>query len=146
MTTDTNNRITMRIHLISSPDKVFEFLSTAVGREAFWADSAKEHDGVIHFHFSNGMEHKGKIVESIPQHRYSVEYFGGSKATFELLAVAGGGTDLILTESEINEEWLADHKAGWITVLLTLKAAVDFSVDLRNSDPHRSWQNGYVDV
>ena len=31
-------------------------------------------------------------------------------------------------------------------VRLALKAAVDFSIDLRNQDPDRSWENGYVDV
>jgi hypothetical protein len=36
--------------------------------------------------------------------------------------------------------------AGWVSVLLALKAAVDFGVDLRNSDPARRWEDGYVDV
>lgn len=143
---DTDNQITMRVHLASSPEKVFEFLSTDAGRQAFWADSASEKDGIIHFRFSNGMEHRGKIIENIPQQRFSVEYFGGSTATFELLEAEDGGTDVVFTESEIPGEWLAEHKSGWVTVLLTLKAAVDFSVDLRNSDPRRNWENGYVDV
>lgn len=35
--------------------------------------------------------------------------------------------------------------AGWVSVLLALKAAVDFSVDLRNHDPGRTWDQGYAD-
>ena len=141
-----DNHVSLRVHCTSSPEKVFEFLTTDAGRKAFWADFAVERDGVIHFQFSNGMEHHGKVIETIPHRRFSVEYFGGSKATFELEEAEGGGTDLTLTESKIPGEWAAEHKAGWVTVLLTLKAAVDFSVDLRNTDPLRNWANGYVDV
>jgi hypothetical protein len=32
-----------------------------------------------------------------------------------------------------------------VSVLLALKAAVDFSVDLRNHDAGRTWCSGYVD-
>jgi hypothetical protein len=39
-----------------------------------------------------------------------------------------------------------DNLAGWVTVLLTLKAAADFGVDLRSHDPARTWGQGYVDV
>jgi hypothetical protein len=35
--------------------------------------------------------------------------------------------------------------AGWVSVLLALKAAVDFGVDLRNHDPERTWSTGFVD-
>jgi hypothetical protein len=35
--------------------------------------------------------------------------------------------------------------AGWVSWLLAMKAAVDFSVDLRNHDPDRTWQYGYAD-
>ena len=42
--------------------------------------------------------------------------------------------------------WRHEHRAGWVSVLLALKAAVDFAVDLRNRDPDRTWEDGYVDV
>ena len=35
--------------------------------------------------------------------------------------------------------------AGWVSVLLTLKAAIDFDVDIRNHDPKRTWDQGYAD-
>lgn len=31
-------------------------------------------------------------------------------------------------------------------MLLALKAAVDFAIDLRSHDPGRTWEHGYVDV
>jgi hypothetical protein len=36
--------------------------------------------------------------------------------------------------------------AGWASVLLALKAAVDFGVDLRHHDPERTWDQGYGDI
>jgi hypothetical protein len=33
-----------------------------------------------------------------------------------------------------------------VSLLLMLKAAVDYRVDLRNRDPARTWEQGYVDV
>ena len=38
-----------------------------------------------------------------------------------------------------------ENIAGWASVLLCLKAAVDHGVDLRNHDPQRAWANGYVE-
>jgi hypothetical protein len=35
--------------------------------------------------------------------------------------------------------------AGWVSVQLALKAAVDFGVDLRTHDPARSWDQGYAE-
>ena len=146
MSDHTANQVQLRVHLSSSPKKVFEFLTTDSGRSAFWAESAVEEDGLIHFRFSNGMEHVGKILDIEAPRRFSVTYFGGSVATFHLLEDGVGGTDVTLVETDIPQEWLAEHRAGWVTVLLSLKAAVDFSVDLRNQDSKRNWERGYVDA
>lgn len=146
MHNQSEDLIYLRVHLSSSAEKVYSFLATDSGRSTFWADSAIEENGIIYFHFSNGMEHRGKILESIPNHRFSVEYFGGSRATFELSEDIRGGTDVSITETSLPKESLAEHRAGWVTVLLSLKAAVDFSIDLRNPDPDKNWEKGYVDV
>ena len=42
------------------------------------------------------------------------------------------------------EEWHEVH-AGWLNVLLPLKAWIAHGVDLRNHDPGRTWAQGYVD-
>ena len=65
---------------------------------------------------------------------------------FDLVSDGEGGTDLTMTESAVPVGHYAIHVPGWIPVLLALKAAVDFSGDLRNLDEHRSWEAGYVDV
>ena len=146
MTGPRENEVRLRVHLSSPPERVYEFLATNAGRSAFWADTANERDGVVSFEFSNGMRHEGPVVASEPGRLYAVEYFGGSEARFELTADGAGGTDVTLRERRIPAEWLHEHRAGWVSVLLALKAAVDFSIDLRNQDPDRNWESGYVDV
>ena len=146
MDTKNDDQIKLRVFLSSAAEKIYTFLATDSGRRAFWAESADEVDGMIHFHFSNGMKHKGRILESIPNRRFSVEYFGGSQVTFDLAADEKGGTVVTLTETVIPEGTWVEQRAGWVSVLLTLKAAVDYAIDLRNPDPGKSWQKGYVDV
>jgi hypothetical protein len=67
-----------------------------------------------------------------------VRYYGGSVATFELAGDGAGGTDLRLTDAGVPDEDRTEVIAGWVSVLLALKAAIDIGVDLRNHDPERT--------
>jgi uncharacterized protein YndB with AHSA1/START domain len=138
--------IQWRIHLSSPPEKVFNTLVTDDGRRSFWAVEAPEEKGTIYFRFVNGMVYESRIFEKREPTLFTIEYFGGSRVQFELTGDDVGGTDLTLTETDLPEANRLIHLTGWIPVLLALKAAVDFSVDLRNHDPTRSWDHGYVDV
>ncbi len=138
--------ILLRVQLASSQNTVYRALSTAAGRALFWADSADEIDGVVHFRFSNGMTHQGKILAQEAPKYFALEYFGGSRVEFRLEPWEGGGTLLTVIETGVPEDWYAEQRAGWVTVLLTLKGALDFNIDLRNPDPEHEWMNGFVDV
>lgn len=35
---------------------------------------------------------------------------------------------------------------GWVSLLMSMKAAVDFGVDLRNHDPERAWEQGFANT
>jgi uncharacterized protein YndB with AHSA1/START domain len=137
--------IRWNLHLSSPPSTVFNFLATDAGRARWWAESAIETDGVIHFVFPNGAEWRGRILESKPPHLFRVEYYGGSRTTFELTDDSQGGTDLTLTDEGVPAEDRNEVIAGWVSVLMALKAAVNFGVDLRNHDPQRSWDQGYAE-
>jgi hypothetical protein len=39
----------------------------------------------------------------------------------------------------------AEVIAGWVSVLMALKAAADHGVDLFNHDPRRTWTGGFAD-
>lgn len=136
--------IRWRIHLKSPPSQVYAMLATDAGRASFWAESAVERDGVIAFRFPDGQVWQGRILESRPPQRFAVEYFG-SRTAFDLADDGAGGADLMLTDSGVGEVDRAEVIAGWVSVLMALKAAVDFGVDLRSHDPARTWKQGYAD-
>ena len=39
----------------------------------------------------------------------------------------------------------AEVSAGWLNVLLPMKAWLQYGIDLRNHDPERTWDDGVVD-
>ncbi|HKD74206.1 MAG TPA: SRPBCC domain-containing protein [Ktedonobacterales bacterium] len=137
--------ISWRVHLHASPEQVFSLLTTSEGRARFWAESAVDDGQKITWVWTDGMTAQTDILECVPPTRFVLKYFGGSTVTFVLNDDGSGGTDLLLTDAEVSAtDWQETH-AGWVSVLLALKAAVDHRIDLRNHDPQRTWDQGYVD-
>jgi uncharacterized protein YndB with AHSA1/START domain len=134
------------VHLASPREQVWTMIDTAEGRARFWAESAEERDGAIEFRFHAGPRWRSEIVERVPGEKLALRYFEGSLATFTLADADDGGTDVTITETGVPEDERLENFAGWVTVLLTLKAACDFGIDLRNRDPRRGWEAGFVDV
>ena len=137
--------ITWRLSLRSDPESVFELLATDRGRSLFWAESAPEIDGIIRFIFPNGFHWDAEIIEQLPPERFVVNYIDDCPAVFELGQRRTGGTILKLTNSGVPEHERSEVIAGWVSVLLALKAQADFGVDLRNHDPEKSWDQSYVE-
>lgn len=133
-----------RIHLRVPPETVYRMVATDAGRAAFWAESAVEREGVVHFRFVNGREDRSPVREARPPDRFALDYFN-TRAVFDLEDDGRGGTDLTLTNTGFRPQDRAELLAGWLNVLFPLKAAVDFGVDLRNHDPDRTWDRGYAD-
>jgi len=136
--------IKWRLHISSSPEQVFTLIASDSGRARFWAESAVEEDGNVQFKFVNGWEWRGEILKNQPPTHFSVNYFD-SKTSFDLVGDGDGGTDLTLTDEGVPSAHREEVIAGWVSVLMALKGAADFGVDLRNHDPHRSWDQGYCD-
>jgi uncharacterized protein YndB with AHSA1/START domain len=136
--------IRWRMHVPAPPERVYVALDSDAGRAGFWAESAVERGGEIHFRFSGGFTCTCRIVERDAPRVFAVDYLGGV-ARFELAPDGAGGTDLLLTHDGVTEdEWQEVH-AGWLNVLFPLKAWVVHGVDLRNHDPARAWVQGYAD-
>lgn len=55
-----------KLHFSSPPGRVYEALSTDAGHKTYWAESADETDGRIHYVFLNGVEDTGEILEREP--------------------------------------------------------------------------------
>ena len=139
---DDPSLIRWRLHLKSPPSAVYDILATDEGRARFWAESASEEAGHILFRFPNGWKWRGKILEQIPPTLFSLIYFD-SETSFELQDDGAGGTDLTLIDRDVPEKYRDEVTAGWVSVLLALKAAADFNIDLRNHDLTRTWDQGY---
>lgn len=137
--------IKCRLHLKSPSEAVYNMPATDDGRAQFWAENAQEDNGIIRSQFPNKQQWQGKIRIAEPHSRYQIEYFGGSLVTFTLSSDDKGGTDLSMIDKGVPEVDPSHVFAGWVSVLLALKAAVDFKIDLRNHDPTRTWDQGYVD-
>lgn len=136
--------IDWRIHLASPPWKVWRAWTTDAGRERFWAEASGAAEGGFDLAFVNGEALRVEVVEAQADRRLVFRYFGGSTVTVELAPDGAGGCDLRLREEGAPDP-LA-NRAGWVSVLLACKAAVDFGIDLRSRDPARSWDAGFVDA
>jgi len=79
-----------------------------------------------------------------PDREFFIMYFD-SKLEIMLDEDGSGGTYLSLVHHDISEKSFSEVNAGWVSVLLALKAAVDHGIDLRNHDHGRSWDQGFVD-
>jgi hypothetical protein len=123
---------------------VYAALATDAGRATFWAESAREVDGVITFCFTDHAPVSGRVLRSHDPTVFAVEYFG-SPVEFTLRGDGAGGTDLSLTATRVPEQDRFEVVAGWVSVLMAMKAAVDHRVDLRNHDAARSWSRGYAE-
>jgi uncharacterized protein YndB with AHSA1/START domain len=134
-----------RLHLTEPPETVYRFLSTDVGRESFWAESAKEARGSIDWQFASGEAAPGRLGEHDEPRRFGVGYPDGSQLEFELESDGRNGTDLTLTRREVPEESVADALVHSVSLLMRLKAVVDHGVDLRSHDPDRTWERGFVE-
>ena len=84
------------------------------------------------------------VLERRAPTRIVIRYFG-SETELELTSQEEGGCVLQVTcRCDDPDEWMQFYP-GWVSWLLTLKAAADFDVDLRNHSSGRAWGQGYVD-
>jgi uncharacterized protein YndB with AHSA1/START domain len=136
--------IRWKLFFRSPPSEVYRALATSEGRCRFWAETAEERDGTIVFVVPGGHRSEGRILERSPDRRFATEYFGWT-VRFDIEPAADRGTDLTMTCTNVPEHAQAEVTAGWVSVLLAMKAAVDHGIDLRNHDPGRTWWEGYAD-
>ena len=135
--------IRWRLHLRSPPEQVFRFWATDAGRSAFLSEASEQAGGEVRLRYPNGQSLTLGSIVAEPPHRFVFSYFGGSGVEVLLEPDGRGGCDLTLVETGASEP--EENRPGWVSVLLALKAACDHGVDLRNHDPARTWDEGYVD-
>ncbi|HEX8258371.1 MAG TPA: SRPBCC domain-containing protein [Allosphingosinicella sp.] len=137
--------IEWRVHVRSSPEAAYEAWTKDAGRSRFWAEESRSGPGGFELRFVNGQALAVEVVEAMPATRLVFRYFGGSTVTLAFEPDGRGGCDLYLREEGVPAEEHLENYAGWVSVLLAFKAAVDFGIDLRAHDPKRTWERRHVD-
>ena len=133
-----------KLHTASSPERVFDLWSTDAGRARFWAERSTAAADGFTLVFPDGTVEHCRLFQVEPTRLFEFTYFGSTvNLTFE--ADGAGGTDVCLINEGVPDEEFAEVHAGWVSVLLAMKAAADFGIDLRNHDGKRTWRDGYVD-
>lgn len=135
--------ICWRLGLSSPAEKVHSLLATAEGRARFWAEKAPETGGAICFEFLDGTREVSPVLRSDPPTRFELVYFG-LETRFTITPRPDGGCDLEVRVDNVLPEDRVEIAAGWVSVLMALKAACDFGIDLRTHDPERSWRQAFV--
>ncbi len=138
------NTIRWKMHFESPRETVYAALTTDAGRASYWAESAPEINERITFHILNYEAFSGRVLSKRQPSLFALEYFG-TVVEFSLEDDGRGGTDLSLVSKQVDESIRMEMAAGWVSVLMAMKAAVDHGVDLRNHDASRSWKDGYAD-
>ena len=134
-----------RVHLTVPPALASGFIATDTGRARWWVERSVEGDGLVELQLAAGESFIAPVLERRPPERFALRWLGGSEARFALRPDRRGGTDLEFTLLDVpDERWSHEH-AGWVARLLALKAAAGAGVDLRNHDPLRGFEAGYVD-
>ena len=144
MTARAAKTVAWRVMLPVAREAVFAALDGREGRESFWAESAPERDGAIHFTFPNGEATISRIVRREPPSLYEFDYFG-SPTKIELEAAGEEATVLSLEARNVPEEDYLDVYAGWVSVLMAMKCWMATGYDLRNHDSNRSWDQKFVE-
>ncbi|AWX45212.1 hypothetical protein HME9304_02224 [Flagellimonas maritima] len=135
--------INWKICLNTDSKSVFNLLTTSEGRKSFWAEDAKDNGNIIHFVFPNGETYDSKILKVSPNKEFHIDYFD-SLVKFKIESTKNDSCDLFLINKGVNESDYNEVHSGWVSVLMNLKAVVDFGCDLRNHDVKKTWDQGYV--
>jgi uncharacterized protein YndB with AHSA1/START domain len=134
-----------RVHLTVPPAQAYGWIATDAGRARWWVARSAEADGLVELQLAEGETLIAPVLERHPPGRFALRWLGGSEARFELRPDGGGGCDLEFTLLDVpDERWAREH-GGWAARLMVLKAACAFGVDLRNHDPQRGFEAGYLD-
>ncbi|GAC1457763.1 MAG: hypothetical protein PVSMB4_17530 [Ktedonobacterales bacterium] len=141
--------IHVSVKLNTSRDRVWQAMTTPGGITSWWAERAEVQPvdgGLLRLVFPNRRMLDSKVVMCRPPEFLSFVYFGGTRAEFHLSTHPAGGTVATVTDRGFSsQEDYAETLAHWSSVLLALKAFLDFGVDLRNHTPVFNWEQGFVD-
>ena len=136
-----------RLHLRSSPERVYALWATDAGRASFWAETSGEAGDAVTLTFvGEPRPITCAVLERIPARRFSFGYWEGTRVEVDLREDGAGGTEVSVRETGFSTRAHRDENlAGWVSVLMNLKAVADYGIDLLTHEAGRSWQAGYCE-
>ena len=133
-----------QLQLAAPCDEVYRLLSTDGGRESFWVERSERAGDQLLFSYPGGEQLAARVLAEDPGRLFVMSHFDGSRLSFTL-SERDGGTHLLLEETGLTPENYVENRAGWVSVLMALKARAEHGIDLRNHHPERHWSAGYPD-
>lgn len=133
-----------RVILPASREQVFDVLMTDAGRCRFWAESSNQRGDRVDLRFADGTGTVLEVRSVLRPATIEVRYFG-TPTTFALQALTPASTLLEVTADDVDPADQIEVAAGWVSVLLCLKAYLMAGIDLRNHAAPHSWRHGFVD-
>jgi hypothetical protein len=134
-----------RVNLSAPRELLFDLLTPDLESDPYRASTIGQFDGENGWIAPEGAHLKNATLDLLPPRRIVANYAGGGVATLDLTDDGRGGTDLRLTDIGQVAEDRTELVAGWVSMLLALKASVDFSIDLRDHDHRTFWTGAYVE-
>lgn len=133
-----------RVHLSAPAEAVYRLIATDDGRQRFWAERSQQNADQITLTFPDGSQTVLDVISQEPPSTWVVRYFG-ALTSFEVQATSVDTAVLEVRASDVPDGDCVELAAGWVSVLMNLKAVVNAGTDLRNHHRDRTWQTGFVD-
>ena len=134
--------VSWRILCPADIEDVFDLLATDSGRCRFWCETSRTNGRNVIMTFPNGEESEVELISVERPSSIAMLYFG-ARTRFELSHIDGGC--VVKLEAEVPQIEFDEVNAGWVSVLMNLKAAAGFGIDLRNHNARFCWANGFAD-
>lgn len=135
--------VNWQVYIKARKSEVYKYLTEDNLRERFWVEKSETNGHNVVFQFPNGVTTVCNFLSQTPDTQVKLTYFD-TLVEFDLQELESG-TVLKLSNTGISDTDYEEILAGWVSVLLSLKAAVQFNVDIRNHDARRCWDQRFVE-
>lgn len=146
-------QFTVKVEIRATPARVFRAWTNQTEITRWFVSEAilePRKGGRFYMKFLTGVS-GDETVLAIQKDRSFTFSFGPDGETVAVtLRKVAGGTDCILrqygmkTTPQAKVDWHMGCRSGWVFFLANLKAHLEHKIDLRGTDPKKSYLNGYV--
>lgn len=134
--------VSWRVVCHANIKKVFDLIATDSGRTKFWCEQSTTSEDHIHMIFPGGETETARILKYDRPTSMEIIYFG-AVTKFQITELRSGC--VVHVEAIVRDADFDETNAGWVSVLMNLKAVSTYDIDLRNHKQDYSWARGFID-